>query len=350
MNPFEEELEKFLKVFEKYSKDFFGKKSRSVVFYPPIIKQHYINLADFSSGGKRMRAFLVWLGYQVAQSSITGAELLLKKILPISLAIEIIHSFLLIHDDIIDKSETRHGGPTIHKRYEKLVDSHYGLSQAILVGDIACFEAFDLVNSSSFSDSLKVICQGQLIKILIATGYGEVLDVESTYRGGSLALIRQVMDLKTARYSFVGPLTIGATLGSARGGQIEGLSRFGLSAGMAFQLRDDILGVFGDEKIVGKPMDFSEGKNTILMYKTNELANAKEKAILARTWGRRKANLRDLRRVREIVKECGALEWCEKEQLRLARVAKSVIGEVTSDKRLQIILGQIVDFVVNREK
>lgn len=314
-----------------------------------------------------MRAFLVYLGYLIGThlrfnpSDGLNLQKDFQKILPIALAIEIIHSFLLIHDDIIDKSDMRHGAPTIHRRYEKLVGSppavrlrdeagHYGLSQAILLGDIACFEAFSLINSSSFDNDLKVICQGQLIKTLLNTGYGEALDVEAPYRGATLAQIRQVMDLKTARYSFVGPLSLGAILGGAGKEQISSLTKFGLSCGMAFQLKDDILGVFGDEKVTGKPMDFSEGKNTMLIYKTYELVNAKEKAYLKKIWGNKNANSGDLKRVGQIIRDCGALAWCEKEQVKLANAAKKVIFDITNDKELQIIFEQIADFVIGREK
>src|SRR3989344_918590 len=158
------ELTVFIKYFEPYFQKYFEKKIKESLRFSPLISRFYQDLADFSSGGKRMRAFLVYLGYLVGENKDTPfKETPLKGMLPICLAMEIIHSFLLIHDDIIHKSETRHGGPTIHKRYEKLMDSpprvdrlasrlsgrqrveagHYGISQAIILGDIACFEALE---------------------------------------------------------------------------------------------------------------------------------------------------------------------------------------------------------------
>ena len=341
-----DEMAAFLKQFEPYSRDYFERKIRQSRRVSPLISRFYRELSDFSSGGKRMRAFLVYLGYVV------GGKNGVLRILPISLAIEIVHSFLLIHDDIIDKSETRRGKATIHKIFEKEFGSYYGISQAIILGDIACFEALELINNSDFKESEKVACVKQVLLVLRETGYGEALDVESTYRlgSGSLRLTRQVMDLKTARYSFVGPLTFGAILGGAGSDRIRGLTKFGLASGMAFQLKDDILGVFGDEKITGKPTDIHEGKNTMLIYKTYELASLKDRVILRKIWGNKSANSADLNSVRKIVENCGALGWCEKEQSRLIKKAKVNIKDITDDIGVQVLFGQIADFVISRGK
>src|SRR3989338_904647 len=126
------------------------------------------------------------------------------------------------------------------------------MSQAIVLGDIACFEALDLVNCSSFTDSQKVACFAKIISTIIETGYGEALDVEYSQRWANFKNIRQMTELKTAKYTFVGPLTVGAILGKANKSQIQALTGFGLKVGLAFQIQDDVLGVFGNEKVIGK--------------------------------------------------------------------------------------------------
>ncbi len=279
---FELMLKKFRVTFEEYLADYFAQKIKDSSEYPKLITKFYEDLADFTEGGKRMRAFLVYLGYVI------GGGRNLQKVLPISLAVEIIHSFLLIHDDIIDKSETRRGKVTIHKRYEKLFDSHYGVSQAIVLGDMAYLEAFNLVNSSEFSPDLRIICQNKLNKVLLETVYGEVLDVEYSYKKPKFSDIMQIADLKTARYSFVGPLSVGGILSKCSDGQMKALLEFGLLVGLAFQLQDDYLGVFGDEKILGKSVlsDMREGKNTLLIYKARELGTATDRKLINRLWGK----------------------------------------------------------------
>ncbi len=347
---FEHTYRDFLAQFEKYSKSHFAKLIKKSAKYPELIRKFYDDLADFTAGGKKMRAFLVYLGFLLGRN-VNGADEG-KRIFPVSLAAELVHSFLLIHDDIIDKSETRRNKPTIHKRYEKIFGSHYGASQAIVLGDIACFEAFNLINSSDFGDRLKILCQEKLYQVLLETAYGEALDVEYSHRKAKITDIWQVADLKTARYSFVGPLTLGALLAGSTRSQIDAISKFGFSAGIAFQLQDDYLGVFGDEEILGKSVlsDMREGKNTLLIYKTRELANLADGKIVDNLWGKVNATLADLIRVKKIITKCGADIWCQRKMRSFAGQAKKKVGYIIKDKKLSKILVELADFTVNRER
>ncbi|OGE03387.1 hypothetical protein A3G16_01510 [Candidatus Curtissbacteria bacterium RIFCSPLOWO2_12_FULL_41_16] len=347
----------FLESFDPYSKDYFSVKVKTVSKYPKLIGRFYKDLFDFTSGGKKLRAFLVYLGYLIGSSNFKESPLTSKKtplhrILPISLALEIIHSFLLIHDDIIDRSEIRRGKLAIHKKYEKLLGVHYGESMAIVLGDLACSEAFRLVSSSSFEDTLKIKCLQKLLEILTETVYGQALDVFYSYRKATLSGIWQVADLKTARYSFVGPLVIGAMFAEAKNEQVDVLTGYGLYVGTAFQIHDDILGIFGDEKVLGKSVlsDLREGKNTILIYKTKELSGGKDKTDLERIWGKREATEKDLRRVRAIIRDSGGLEWCQNESLRLVGEAKKQVGKIVIDVKMRDIFCQTADFVIRRDK
>ena len=354
---FENSLKFFLASFEPYSKRYFAKKLKSHKKYPLLIHQFYKDLLDFTVGGKKMRAFLVWLGHQIGGSSRKAQAT--NKILPIVLAYELVHSFLLIHDDIIDQSATRRGKLTIHKRYEKLFGpsaslrarEHYGASQAIILGDIACFEAFNLVCDSDFSESQKVLCQKKLITTLLETGYGEALDVEYSYKEATFEAIWQMMQAKTAKYSFVGPLTLGAVLAGADKSQINALAKFGLLVGTAFQLQDDFLGVFGNEKILGKSIlsDMREGKNTILIYKTREIITSQDKRELEQLWGKKDAKMADLKKIRQIIISSGAFDWNQAQKRKLVGEAKVHIQKITKEPSLRQILSQLADFVIERE-
>src|SRR3972149_8710514 len=202
-NLFFRDLAKFLTKYEPYESGYLHEKIRSVSKYPSEIVDLYRKLANFSKGGKRLRAYLVWLGYQI------GGGKDLSKILPISLAFEIAQDFVLIHDDIMDNSDLRRGKPTIHRIYEKKFDMHYGKSLAILLGDIACINAFEIITESSFSDKYKVSCQKLFADILLETAYGQALDIENEYRGFGFDRIMQFTYLKSAKYSVIGPMLMG---------------------------------------------------------------------------------------------------------------------------------------------
>jgi len=351
---FENSLKSFLASFEPYATRYFARKIESCEKYPLLIHQFYKDLSDFTVGGKKLRAYLVWLGYRLwkvtkRQRNKVGEGI--KEILPIALAYELLHSFLLIHDDIIDQSDSRRGKLTIHKRYEKFFGKHYGLSQAIILGDIACFEAFSLVANSDFSESQKVDCQKKLIFTLLETGYGEALDIEYSYREATFEAIWQMMQAKTAKYSFVGPLTLGATLSEASKSQLGSLDKFGLLVGTAFQLQDDFLGVFGNEKILGKSIlsDMREGKNTILIYKTREIITSQDKRELERLWAKKDAKMADLKKIRQIIISSGAFDWNQAQKKKLVGEAKVHIQKITEELSLRQILSQLADFVIERE-
>ncbi|MDP2632865.1 MAG: polyprenyl synthetase family protein [Candidatus Curtissbacteria bacterium] len=338
------ELANFLKIFEPYAKQYFSKKIKEGSNYSPLIRRFYEDLADFVAGGKKLRAFLVYLGSRV------GGMQENSSILPLALATELFHNFLLIHDDIIDKSDRRHGKPAIHMRYEKKFGAHYGLSQAMLIGDIACFEAFGLINSSQISDPLKSAVSSKFSEVLLETGYGEALDVENSYRKPKIKDIWQVTDLKTARYSFVGPITIGALVSGASAKQIRAIENFGKLVGKAYQLQDDILGVFGDEKVLGKSTlsDMREGKNTILIHKAREMAKVDGKKQILRVWGSAKANRKELIQIQKIICESGVLSWCEREKSKLVGEAVRITDRISADFELVQIFVQLANYSANR--
>jgi geranylgeranyl diphosphate synthase type I len=261
-------------------------------------------------------------------------------------------NFFLIHDDIMDNSDLRRGKPTVHKVYEKKHGRHYGESMAITLGDVAAIEVFKIIGESGFSDKQKVICLEQFSKVLLETGYGQALDLEYSYEKAGISQIYKIADLKAARYSVVGPLLIGAGLAGVGEIQKKAILNFGLNAGLAFQLQDDFLGLFGREETIGKSVlsDMREGKNTVLIYKTRGLAPASDRSKIDKIWGNKNASGGDLDIIRNIVRNSGALEWCKRENSRLIKKAKSEIAKITQDVNLQTIFGQIADFIVSREK
>lgn len=133
---------------------------------------------------------------------------------------------------------------------------------------------------------------------------------------------------------------------------MKALTSFGSSAGIAFQIQDDILGVFGDEVTLGKSVvsDMREGKGTLLIHKTKELVNKEGKKIISGIWGNIDADKRDLEQIRRIIKNSGALKWCQEENERLVAKSKKEVEKITENTELRKIFTEIADFVISREK
>ena len=350
-SPFLIELEKFIVDCSKFSKKFFSQKKNFVKKYPKLISDFYKDLEEFSKGGKSIRPFFVYLGYLIGLGIKKMDKRQLENILPICLAYELIHNYFLIHDDIIDKSPIRRGRATIHRKYANDYGQHYGVSQAIVIGDLAYVEAIKLFNQLNLKEQIKYKSQNVLNDIIIETIYGQALDIQYSFKRPNLDDIWKVAELKTARYSFVGPLTIGAILAQASKSQIRAIERYGMALGKAFQLKDDILGVFGDEKKLGKSTlsDMREGKNTLLFYKTLKLAKGKDLLFINKIWGSEKSNKEDLKTVQRIMESSKAKNWCENQIKSLGIIAKKQINNITHDKKIREIMLSCADFVITRE-
>lgn len=176
-------------------------------------------------GGKGIRGTLVILGYQLIRQASN------KEIYQIAAAYEILHSAILVHDDIIDQSSRRRNGPSL---YQALGGSHYGVSQAISLADYGFFLSFKLISESNFPAEKKISALELFSKVLMNTSLGEMLDLEITDP-------LTVMRLKTACYTIAGPLQIGAILAGADKKSIKVLGEFGENLGIAYQIRDDVL-------------------------------------------------------------------------------------------------------------
>ena len=233
--------------------------------------------APASSGGKRFRAAFCWWGHHaVAELGDPAGRVDSVSLLRACASLELLHASALVHDDYMDASDVRRGRPATHRAFEQLHREHgwpaspeqYGASAAILLGDLLL----------SWSDELLRTCGLPAERVLDALGYfdltrsevvaGQFLDVSAQARGAAdVDTAMTVLRYKSAKYSIERPLHIGAALAGASAEQITQLSRFGLPLGEAFQLRDDLLGVFGDPAVTGKPAgdDLIEGKRTVLV-------------------------------------------------------------------------------------
>ncbi len=225
------------------------------------------------AGGKRIRPYLTMVGYGAMDD----------KILPVATAQELIHIAMLIHDDIIDQDDIRHGQKNMNGLYREEYGTfvngahivHYAHSAALLAGDALISEAYRAICDSSFEDGVKRRATEQLHLAIYEVIGGELLDVEAAFVSDIDFDPLQIYRYKTSSYSFIGPLLTGAYCAGANESTIHSLRDFATTIGIAFQMQDDLMGVFGDEARTGKSTlsDLHEGKYTLIIKNHRELMN-----------------------------------------------------------------------------
>ncbi|MEZ4227686.1 MAG: polyprenyl synthetase family protein [Polyangiaceae bacterium] len=272
-------------------------------------------------GGKRLRPGLVLAGFRAATASED-----ISQALEVGVALELVQAYFLIHDDWMDRDPVRRGGPSVHAQLSRRFRSeHLGAASAILAGDFAAALAQRLVAS------LKVPARGQseflttFASMQVDAILGQQLDLMS--RGADPEI---TYSLKTASYTVQGPLLLGALLGGARANTLEALRAFSTPAGVAFQLRDDLLGVFGAPEETGKPAgnDLTAGKRTPLVLAGFRRARGKGHRLLKRVHGNTQASPADVSRAIEVLEKCGARE-----------VVEQRIGELEAEARAALETG-----------
>lgn len=321
--------------------DLFTEWSKETKQLSPRLVPHIKALQTATQDGKRIRGALVILGYTLVSKTPN------PELLKIAAAYELFQTAILVHDDIIDSSPLRRGKPSLHMA---LGSGEYGTSQAICLGDIGFFLAYRLLTESSFDDGLKLKATTFFTQSIIKTTYGEMLDIELSYKNDEVTQsdILAVTRLKTAYYTFVAPLTLGAILAGAEDSFFEQLNEFGEAIGIAFQLQDDIKDVFGTEASLKKMVagDILEGKQTLLIKKAKELADKKELEILEKYYGNSTIGEKEIALVKNIFKTTGALAYTESLARKYGKKARQVIPYVTREEQLQDLLGEMIDYIV----
>ena len=313
-----------------------------------------------TEGGKRIRPALVYYTYRACGGAAD------EEVLPLALATELLHTYLLIHDDIMDHAELRRGQPTAQVRFR---DAHrargfhgdaadFGRSVAILLGDLAQSWAVELamapmaapgrgVASRELARCFSAMCQevigGQYLELLVAQR-----------RAATEEELLRVLRLKSGRYTAERPIQLGALLAGAPPATVAGLSRYGAAVGEAFQLQDDLLGMFGDPGTVGKPVDtdLKEGKFTFLIHHALARATPRQRQVLEAALGRPDASEAETADALRVLEETGAraavLAMID-ERLREAQEALGgVAAELRPDGRL--FLDGLIGYLRERKR
>lgn len=335
-------------------------------------------LIDFAttlmSGGKRFRAqfcYWSWAGHlgNVSELSELEQERSLQAIVGICAALEMFHAAALVHDDLIDQSDTRRGHPAVHKSFEKLHElsgwvgqsDRFGLAGSVLVGDLLLnwsSEIFGNALQYAPTRDIELACRAEFSRMRVEIMAGQYLDVLEENAGPqrdpseAVARANRVMLYKTAKYSIEAPLLIGAAFAGANSSAKKSIETFAIPLGLAFQLRDDVLGVFGDPKVTGKPAgdDLREGKRTVLVGLTRETLTGSVRNIFDEMLAARDINADQIAFLQQTIIGAGALKKTETMIEELGNEALDRLHQIELESSAKSALIDLAKQVMNRDK
>ncbi|MBF5042990.1 polyprenyl synthetase family protein [Aggregicoccus sp. 17bor-14] len=300
---------------------------------------------------KRLRPALLVAGYALARDDGQVPPGLWR----FAAALELLHTFLLIHDDVADRADLRRGGPALHRM---LAPGRAGEDLAVVLGDHLFARSLEVMLSSGLPGAART--SRYYLGVCRHTAAGQYLDLDL----GRLPLAHvglwrtlKVAHLKTARYGFCAPLVCGAMLAGAAS-PLEGrallasLERVGRQVGRAYQLRDDLLGLFGDASLSGKPGegDFQQGKRTYPVVAAYVRASAPERAELERLWAlpAEEKDAEALARARGLVEKCGGLAACERAVALASRSGQRTLERLPEAGGMRQLLTELVGRLARR--
>ncbi len=314
-----------------------------------IIYDIIVKLRQFTmNGGKRVRPILMIMGYNLF------AEID-EKIVNASISIEMAQSFLLIHDDIMDQSDMRRGKPSFHKAVENSLNRE-GMARiaeniAISAGDLIDTFSHEALLRSGFIIENLIDADFEFSKIIEDTGKGQILDIYSALEDVySEERLLKLHFLKTARYTIQGPLLMGALL-SGNKKYLNEIREFGKNAGIAFQLYDDLLGLFGEQEKTGKSIksDVNEGKKTLLMIKAYENSDEQTRKFIDQCLNNGDINDSDFEKLRRIVRDTGSLEYTKKKIDEYNNIARLSLRKIEGNGDVIEMLDFLLEYLIKRE-
>jgi geranylgeranyl diphosphate synthase type I len=306
-------------------------------------------------GGKRLRPTFAYWGWR----AVRGPDEDDRGLITAAASLELLHACALIHDDVMDASATRRGRAAAHAAFARLHRERgwtgepevFGTAAAIVLGDLLLSWA-DAVFAAAAIDSAAAprarFVYDEMRQLVMA---GQYLDVLVQARGAfSADEALRVIEFKTSKYTVEGPLHLGAAVAGAPDDTFAALSAYGLALGEAFQLRDDVLGVFGDPSVTGKPAgdDLREGKHTLLTALAMEAASPEQAAALRAGLGDRGLDEQRVAALRELIVATGALDQVERRIARRAAQARDALESPALSADSRTALAALAEAAANR--
>ena len=286
------------------------------------------------NGGKRLRPFMV-----MKSCEILGGKL--KDAMPAACAVEMIHNFTLVHDDIMDNDEMRHGVPTVHKKF--------GIPIAILAGDVLFSKAYQILSNSNLPSKATNELVSRLAKACVDVCEGQLLDIKmaESKKIPSQANYIKMIEKKTSSLFDVS-CSMGAICAKAKQSDITKLSAFGRNLGIAFQITDDLIGVLGDRRITKKPVgnDLREGKKSLPIVLAITKSKGNDKKIILKTFGNAKATKRDIEKAVESIRALGIEKIVRKQALLYSDKAQKSLNNYSGSAKIELLT--LLNFVVKR--
>jgi geranylgeranyl diphosphate synthase, type I len=326
----------------------------------------------FLSGGKRFRALFCYWGWEaIGGRDFDPFEPAGPRdrfpVISAAAALELFHAAALVHDDLIDNSDTRRGAPSAHRLFQSLhrdsgwagVDAEFGRAAAILLGDLLLGWSDELLDEglsalpdqpaartarSEFMRMRTEVTAGQYLDILEERAWVTQPDSEQRLRA------ERVIVYKAAKYSVEAPLAIGAAIAGATAVQLDALRAFGLPLGIAYQLRDDLLGVYGDPDVTGKPSgdDLREGKRTVLIASARERLAPGQRRLLDELLGDPELEPEQVKMLQRTIAESGAVDEVERLIESNLATASAALADAPISRDARAELGSLAKAVTRR--
>jgi geranylgeranyl diphosphate synthase type I len=288
-------------------------------------------------GGKRIRGALVMAGYEMCGGRDT------KMIVQAARAIEMLHASMLMIDDIQDRSDLRRGKPSAHKMLEAYHEKHgfkgdafhTGISVGMMAAVSGSYAAESVIANLNVEPELRLKALSITNRTLVITSHGQTLDIiNELVDQPSDEDVERVLEWKTALYSIINPLHVGMVLAGGGCEVTDAITPYGLHAGKAFQITDDILGIFGEEKELGKTPgdDIREGKGTVLAMYALKHADTNDKKFLLKSLGNPELTAQDFEKCKEIIQNSGALAHARGQAVAHLHKALHILDEVDAQK------------------
>lgn len=342
---------------ERALQEYLDKKIEDVSQLGSWHKKYYQNIKEYMTrGGKRLRPILVAVGYKAIREDVK-----IENLYRAACSMEMMHNGSLLQDDLIDHDETRRGGKTFHAVYRDLhfersanmsESNDVGMTMAILGGDSLINMGAAAITSARLDPDVNAICQHYYQHAYQHLVDGVLLEMNMiTDPDATPETYLQMVKMKTA-VLFERSLMMGAVMARATKSQLAALEEFGMKAGQAFQVQDDILGSFGDEARTGKSTsgDIREGKKTYLVFETFERATPEQRKELDDLLGKGNMTDEEVQRVKNIFIESGALEACRDRMQELLKSGQGALDKAVPPltKRYKEFLIDISNFLAQR--